>query len=304
MNSTISELFLALGHPQENLVEDSPVDVKDKNFEIESFDFSTNQNTWKKILTIVKKPKTKAYIVSAESRAFTCSPNHRIAISLDKDLTGLHFVEASELVSFKKPFYCKTPKGLVQASVVQTGKETNILDIEVEDTHSYYSNGILSHNTLYGNPEATSGGNALPYYSSVRLRVTSKASPTQKDALSMKVRVVKNKMAPALSKQAEFTFICAQGTDIYDDTFEFAKSIGLIRSAGSAVKITMPGKEEETLCTGGKLGARQHFIENTEYFEQIRQACYSISGLTPSDSTGSELDTNSSTSEEDVVINQ
>lgn len=134
---------------------------------------------------------------------------------------------------------------------------------------------------MYGNPETTSGGNALPFYSSMRLRVTSKPSSTQPNALSMKVRVIKNKMAPALSKEAEFTFICAKGTDTYADTFEFAKAIGIMRSAGSAVKVALPGEEERTLCTGGKIGARQYFIENPDYFEEVRQACYQVSGLSP-----------------------
>jgi len=74
-----------------------------------------------------------------------------------------------------------------------------------------------------------------------------------------------------------------------------------MRSAGSAVKVTLPGDEEKTLCTGGKIGARQYFIENPEYFEEVRQACYNISGLKPSspNTTISEPDSSEPSSEEE-----
>ncbi|MBM08053.1 MAG: hypothetical protein CMF69_00515 [Magnetovibrio sp.] len=141
---------------------------------------------------------------------------------------------------------------------------------------------------MYGNPETTSGGNALPFYSSLRLRVASKPSPNQPNALLMKVKVVKNKMAPALNKEAEFEFVCGKGTDPYGDILNFAKDIGFIRYAGSSVKVSLPNEEESTLCTGGKLGARQFIIENTDFYKRLREACYEASGVVPADSTPSE----------------
>jgi len=136
---------------------------------------------------------------------------------------------------------------------------------------------------MYGNPETTSGGNALPFYSSIRLRVSSKPSSDLKDTLLMKVKVVKNKMAPALNRAAEFAFTCGKGTDEIGDLLGFAKDIGLIRYAGSAVKINLPGKEEETLCTGGKLGARQYTIENRDFYDTLKNACYEASGIETSE---------------------
>ena len=129
---------------------------------------------------------------------------------------------------------------------------------------------------MYGNPETTSGGNALPFYSSVRLRVSSKPSPSQDNALAMKVKIVKNKVAPALNKVAEFEFICAQGTDKYMDLIGYCKDVGLVRFAGSAVKWFNPGTgEEETLCSGGRMGMKQHLIENPEVFNQLKDKCLS-----------------------------
>jgi len=143
---------------------------------------------------------------------------------------------------------------------------------------------------MYGNPETTSGGNALPFYSSIRLRVSSKPSSSQPNALAMKVRVKKNKLAPALNKAAEFDFICGRGTDKYNDTIEFAKSIGLIRFAGSAVKLALPDKEEITMCKGGKLGAQSHLASNEAAYKALRDACYELSGARKSEDNRSRDD--------------
>ena len=128
---------------------------------------------------------------------------------------------------------------------------------------------------MYGNPETTSGGNAIPFYSSVRLRVSSKPSSDQDGAIKMKVKIVKNKVAPALNKVAEFDFICGKGTEKYLDLIGYAKDIGLIRFAGSSVKWFRPDTgEEETLCTGGRMGLRQHMIDNPETYTQLKEMCF------------------------------
>ena len=127
---------------------------------------------------------------------------------------------------------------------------------------------------MYGNPETTSGGNALPFYASLRLRVSSKPSPNVKNGLSMKIKIIKNKLAPGLNQTAEFTFICGQGIDPTDDLISYAKDTGIFRFAGSAVKLNLPEKEEYTLCTGGKQGAKEYLIENQELFNQIKSICF------------------------------
>ena len=129
---------------------------------------------------------------------------------------------------------------------------------------------------MYGNPETTSGGNAIPFYSSVRLRVSSKPSKDQDGAITMKVKIVKNKVAPALNKVAEFDFICGKGTEKYLDLIGYSKDMGFVRFAGSAVKWFNPETgEEETLCSGGRLGLKEHLIENPDKFEALKAMCLS-----------------------------
>lgn len=126
---------------------------------------------------------------------------------------------------------------------------------------------------MYGNPETTSGGNALPYYASLRLRVTSKPSATAPNILDMKVKVIKNKLAPRTSDSAEFEFIAGQGIDPYGDLISFAKALGIIRFAGSAVKLAIPGQDETTMCTGGKIGAQEAIRSDEQLYKRISEAC-------------------------------
>jgi recombination protein RecA len=127
---------------------------------------------------------------------------------------------------------------------------------------------------MYGNPETTSGGNAIPFYSSVRLRVSSKASPDAPDTLLMKVKVVKNKVAPALNRVAQFQFTCAVGTNPYMDLISCSKDLGFIRFAGSAVKWTNPEtEEEESLCSGGKNGLKELLLRSASHFEHFKALC-------------------------------
>lgn len=133
---------------------------------------------------------------------------------------------------------------------------------------------------MYGNPETTSGGNALPFYASLRLRVSSKPSPSAPGALAMKIKIVKNKLAPGLNQTAEFTFICGKGIDPVDDLISYAKDIGIFRFAGSAVKINLPDKEEYTLTTGGKNGAKLYLNEHSDLVTEIKNLCYAKANIT------------------------
>ena len=132
---------------------------------------------------------------------------------------------------------------------------------------------------LYGNPETTSGGNAIPFYSALRLRVSSKPSSSEENTLDMKIKIVKNKFAPGMMKIAQFKFVCGKGVEPFMDLILFAKDRGLLRFAGTAVKLSMPGEEEITMCKGGKNGARNYLIQNPEMYSRIRRACYKISGI-------------------------
>ena len=153
------------------------------------------------------------------------------------------------------------------------------ISVDNECMYLFINQVRMNIGVMYGNPETTSGGNALPFYSSVRMRVSSKPSSAQANTIEMKVKIVKNKVAPALNRVAEFDFVCGKGTDKYLDLISYSKNIGAIRFAGSAVKWFSPETgAEETLCTGGKLGLKELLLEKEDVFSVLQGLCYEYKG--------------------------
>jgi recombination protein RecA len=88
---------------------------------------------------------------------------------------------------------------------------------------------------VFGNPETTTGGNALKFYSSVRLDIRRTGSVKQGDEVvgnETRVKVVKNKVAPPF-KQAEFEIIYAKGICRFGEIISLGVLHGLIEKSGS-----------------------------------------------------------------------
>lgn len=88
---------------------------------------------------------------------------------------------------------------------------------------------------MFGNPETTTGGNALKFYSSVRLDIRRIGAVKDGDEVignETRVKVVKNKVAPPF-KQAEFQILYGQGTNRMGEVLDSAVSLGFADKAGS-----------------------------------------------------------------------
>jgi len=104
-------------------------------------------------------------------------------------------------------------------------------DIEVEESHNYFVDGVMVHNS----PEVTPGGRALKFYSSVRLdirRIESIKDGTEIVGNRTRVKVVKNKCA-APFRQAEFDIMYGQGISREGSVLDVAVELGFVKKAGA-----------------------------------------------------------------------
>ena len=128
---------------------------------------------------------------------------------------------------------------------------------------------------MFGNPETTSGGNALKFYSSVRLDVRRIAAIKDGDEVvgnRTRVKVVKNKVAPPF-RQAEFDILYNQGISTEGDLLDLGVDEGLVEKSGAWYSY------EGERIGQGRENARTFLLENVEVCDRLADAVYAAKGL-------------------------
>ena len=118
---------------------------------------------------------------------------------------------------------------------------------------------------MFGNPETTTGGNALKFYASVRLdirRVTAIKDGDQVLGNQVRVKVVKNKVAPPVRK-AECEIRCGQGISKVGEIIDLAVEFDVIKKSGSWFSYG------ETRLAQGRDAVKQLMLDNPELCEEI-----------------------------------
>jgi len=118
---------------------------------------------------------------------------------------------------------------------------------------------------MFGSPETTTGGNALKFYSSVRLDIRRIAAIKDGDSVvgnRTRVKVVKNKVAPPF-KDCEFDILYGQGISKIGDLLDLAVTHELINKSGTWFSY------KETRIGQGRANSRTFLIENPDMFEEI-----------------------------------
>jgi len=121
---------------------------------------------------------------------------------------------------------------------------------------------------MFGNPETTTGGNALKFYSSVRLDIRRTGAIKKGDEVignDTKVKVVKNKMAPPF-RVATFEILYGEGISYLGEIIEMGVQHGLINKSGAWYSY---GDER---IGQGKENVRQYLKEHPEIVEEVDAA--------------------------------
>jgi recombination protein RecA len=129
---------------------------------------------------------------------------------------------------------------------------------------------------MFGNPETTTGGNALKFYASVRLDIRKIASLKQgQDIIGTRtrVKVVKNKVAPPF-KEAEFDILYGEGISRIGDLLDLGADNGVIEKSGAWYSYN--GER----IGQGRENARQFLKEHPELVQSIEQQLLAHFGVT------------------------
>jgi recombination protein RecA len=118
---------------------------------------------------------------------------------------------------------------------------------------------------MFGNPETTTGGNALKFYSSVRLDIRRISQIKDGDSVTgnrARVKVVKNKLAPPF-RQAEFDIVYGEGISKTGEIIDLAVDHNIIKKAGSWFSYG------DTKLGQGRDAVKNLLIDNPELAEEI-----------------------------------
>jgi recombination protein RecA len=128
---------------------------------------------------------------------------------------------------------------------------------------------------MYGNPETTTGGNALKFYASVRLDIRRVGSIKEREDVvgnTTRVKVVKNKVAPPF-KQVEFDIMYGEGVSKMGELIDLGVKAGIVEKSGAWFS------HDSQRLGQGRENAKAFLKQNPAVADKIEQALRQNAGL-------------------------
>lgn len=240
--------------------ENTFIDISKKNKKILSFNHEKGINEFKKILKIIRKSDDLKLLVNTINTQHEVTLDHKFFTKernyiscreiFDEGLNYLHMLTISG--EFE-----------VITNIFLTKEKIPVFDLEIEDNHNLFTNGLLSHNSM-GDPTTVSGGKAIPFYAHGRIRITRSEIDRENGQNVMKFTIIKNKMAPPF-KVGTVIYKWGKGFDFFSEVGELAIEFGIIKNEKTSY--FLPDLPELKLV--GKKKVAAYLTDNPEYTKQV-----------------------------------
>ena len=125
------------------------------------------------------------------------------------------------------------------------------------------------------NPETTTGGRALKFYSSVRMEIRRTGSIKDKDSVvgnNVKIKIVKNKVAPPF-KEVETAIMFGVGIDKLGEIIDLASDNDIVKKSGAWYSYG------EQRLGQGRENAKAFLLENPDIYKEIEDKCLEVLGI-------------------------
>lgn len=139
---------------------------------------------------------------------------------------------------------------------------------------------------MFGNPETTTGGNALKFYASVRMDIRRVGALKDKDDVvgnQTRVKVVKNKVSPPF-KVVDFDILYGEGISKHGEIIDMGVKAGIVEKAGAWYSY------DSQRIGQGKENARNFLKENTEVSNEIERKVRESAGLLVKEMEGTPIE--------------
>jgi recA bacterial DNA recombination protein len=252
-------LQLAFGINIESLKEGEEVDTSKAEKKIMSFNHSLNVKEFNRVNKVIRKEDSTKYILNNKVE---CSKEHRFYIKVDIDKEGT-YMEVKDISKLKN-FYVFDGENYIKGVLKKTKETLKVYDLEVDKVHNFFTGGYLSHNS-YGNPFIEVGGEAIKYYTAMKIELSKSLDKDADGAygIDVKAKITKSKVGIPYGEAAYYVEF-GKGIVRLKEIYDLALNFGIITKGGAW--FTLPEVEDKIQ---GEEKVMEFLLDNPDYASEL-----------------------------------